>query len=375
VTCAHSGSTKELTIMKQMFSLSELATTIEGNTRLVEDFIAPSAALSMQPDARMAIGSSETIMPILPSGHSQLGTLLKIPADYYERSRSSDTMMLAAQVNHWLGQRDPKERRMVRTLGKQVRAFLSDSYRRIDNHEVATVVLDILKRVPGLRITSTAITDSRMYIKAVSSAVEAQVKGSKRVGDVVQAGVVITNSEIGLGSLGVHGFAEFLACTNGMVRSKDGLRITHLGRKVDASIEGLLSDTTKKLEDEAVLSKVRDVITGAFNPTAFQRFIDSLSASTQEPITAPDIPAVVEALGSPVSGLGLNQTERNGVLKHLIEGGDLSKYGLVNAVTRTGQDAESYDRATELELAGFKLLEMPGRDWQRLMTQPALVAA
>lgn len=362
--------------MKQMFSLSELATAIEGNARLVQDFIAPSAALSMQPDASMAIGSNENIMPILPSGHSQLSTLLKIPADYYERSRSSDTLMLAAQVNHWLGKRDPAERRMVRTLGKQVRAFLSDSYRRIDNHEVATVVLDILKRVPGLRIASTAITDSRMYIKAVSTAIEAPVEGSKRgVGDLVQAGVVISNSEIGLGSLGVHGFAEFLWCTNGMVRSKDGLRITHLGRKVDASIEGLLSDNTKKLEDEAVLSKVRDVIMGAFNPDAFKKFVDSLSASTKEPITAPDIPAVVEALGSPVSGLGLNQTERNGVLKHLIEGGDLSKYGLVNAVTRTGQDAESYDRATELEAAGFKLLEMPGRDWQRLMTQPAQMAA
>lgn len=356
-----------------MFSLSELAGAIEGNSRVIEDFVAPTQALQMQPDARLAIGTNANIRPLLETGHQQLGTLLAIPAAYYERCRTSDPTLLASNVNHWLGQREIKERRMVRTLNGNIRAVLSDSYRRIDNHEVATVVLDILRRVPGLRIASCAITESRMYIKAVSTAVEAKVKGSKRgVGDVVQAGVVCTNSEIGLGSLGVHGFAEFLWCTNGMVRSKDGLRITHLGRKVDASIEGLLSDGTKRLEDEAVLSKVRDVINGAFNPTAFQRFMDSLGNATQEPITAPDIPAVVEALGSSTT-LALNQTERNSVLRHLIEGGDLSKYGLVNAVTRTGQDADSYDRATELEAAGFKLLEMPGRDWQRLMSQPTKI--
>jgi hypothetical protein len=36
------------------------------------------------------------------------------------------------------------------------------------------------------------------------------------------------------------------------------------------------------------------------------------------------------------------------VLKHLILGGSLTTWGLANAVTRAAQDAESYDRATEL---------------------------
>jgi len=40
--------------------------------------------------------------------------------------------------------------------------------------------------------------------------------------------------------------------------------------------------------------------------------------------------------------LSLTQDEQSSVLRHLIEGGDLSQYGLINAVTRT--------RATELDL-------------------------
>ncbi len=33
-----------------------------------------------------------------------------------------------------------------------------------------------------------------------------------------------------------------------------------------------------------------------------------------------------------------SQTERSGIFRHLIQGADLSSYGLVNAVTRTAQD-------------------------------------
>jgi hypothetical protein len=48
----------------------------------------------------------------------------------------------------------------------------------------------------------------------------------------------------------------------------------------------------------------------------------------------------------------LNEGERSGLLRHLIEGGDLSAYGLVNAVTHFAQDVDDYDRATEVRGAG-----------------------
>lgn len=361
--------------MKQMFTLTQLAERLESDRKMMADYIAPSRALVMQPDAKLSIGDSGPVQPLRDSGHKQLATLLDIDARYYDRVRTSDPTLLAANVNHWLGKRDPKERRMVRTIGETVRALLSDSYRRIDNHEVAEVSLNMLAEIQGLRVTSSAVTDSRLYIKAVASSLEREVKGSRRVGDVVQAGVIISNSEIGDGSVSIKPFAEFLVCTNGMVRAKEGLRMAHIGRKADASLEGLLSDGTKRLEDQVVLRKVRDVIAHAFNPEAFDKFMASLTDATQQAIPGAAAADVVEALGPTSSGLGLNQAERKSVLGHLIEGGDLSRYGLVNAVTRTAQDAESYDRATELETAGFQLLELPSRDWQRLLAQPVKATA
>jgi hypothetical protein len=61
-----------------------------------------------------------------------------------------------------------------------------------------------------------------------------------------------------------------------------------------------------------------------------------------------------------------NDAERAGVLRSLISGGDLSGYGLINAVTHYSQDVEEYDRATEFEAVGGKLIELPAKEWKEL---------
>jgi hypothetical protein len=51
-------------------------------------------------------------------------------------------------------------------------------------------------------------------------------------------------------------------------------------------------------------------------------------------------------------------SEGAGVLRHLFVEGDLSAYGLVNAVTHYSHDVENYDRATEFESLDGKLIEL-----------------
>ena len=62
----------------------------------------------------------------------------------------------------------------------------------------------------------------------------------------------------------------------------------------------------------------------------------------------------------------LNENERSGVLRQLIAVGDLSGYGLVNAVTNFSQQVQDYDRATEFEALGGKLIELAEREWKEL---------
>ena len=88
---------------------------------------------------------------------------------------------------------------MIRTLDGEVRAVLSDRYRRLDNFDLAENVLPILQRLEGTSLESVDLTETKMYLKAITPRVTFEVAP----GDIVQAGVVITNSEVGCGTLTV----------------------------------------------------------------------------------------------------------------------------------------------------------------------------
>lgn len=355
--------------MKQMLSLNELAARLSADAAAKADYITPVSSLLMTSDAKISVAGSIYGADATDLGHRQLAEFTNIPAPYYDRLRQNDPALLASNVNRWLRDKSG-ERRMVRTSGGSVRALLSDRYQRVDNLEVAEVALNVLSNIGGLRIVSSAVTPSRLYIKATSTEMCLPVPGSQRVGDLVETGVMISNSEVGLGAVSIKPYAHFLVCTNGMVRDR-GMRAAHIGRRIDADIQGLLSDNTRRLEDELVLRKVRDVIRHAFDEVAFRKFIDGLASTTEQRIDG-DVAAAVEALGPT---LGLQVGERQSVLRHLIEGGDLSRYGLVNAVTRTAEDVDSYDRATEIETLGYRLVELPQSDWRRISEAKPLVLA
>jgi uncharacterized protein YeeX (DUF496 family) len=354
--------------MKQGKTLVELAQEIERQRVAKKDYIADtrtvslhSEPLSEKPELRLVVPQGDggvLRLPVRELAHKQIGERLGIPARYYDRMRQEAPELLTRNVNTWM-QANP-ERRLIRTLDDEVRAFLSDRYARIDNFDVAEVVLPILSNTPGITIRSCEVTESRLYIKATSTRIAAPVRGSKRVGDIVEAGVMITNSEVGLGALSVKPFLFFLVCTNGMVRDSV-LRAAHLGRKQDA-IDGLLSDETRKLEDRTVLMKVRDVLKAAMDAAEFQKAIEKMEQQLTERVQG-DPAKAIELLGESSQ---LADGEKVSILRHLIDGGDLSRFGMMNAVTRSAADAESYDRATELETLGGRVLDLPAQDWKRI---------
>lgn len=347
--------------MKTGKTLVELATEIERQRKAKQDYIADTRQMHMLDDSRMILrvdGVDSAALPVRPIAHSQIGQRLGIHAKYYDRMLAEAPQLLAQNVNHWFGK--APERRMLRTLDGDVRAFLSDRYARIDNWNVANVVLPIMQQQAGLQVVSCEITERRMYIKATSTQIKLAVQGSRRRGDVVEAGVIAKNSEIGFGRLEIGPYMKFLACTNGMI-AEASLQRAHLGRK-DDSLDGLLSDETKALEDKALLAKVADVLKAAFNRETFEARIQKMSEQTQQMIKGDPVKAI-EVLGEE---LALTQDEQSSVLRNLIEGGDLSRYGVMNAVTRTAEDVDSYDRATDFEQMGGIVLDLPQKNWERI---------
>ena len=105
--------------------------------------------------------------------------------------------------------------------------------------------------------------------------------------------------------------------------------------------------------------KLADIVRTAVDEARFAAVIDKLRETSDVRITA-SIPQVVELTARQY---GLTKPEENDVLQHLISGGDLSLYGLSNAVTRASQDVPDYDRATTLEGLGWQIAVMPREVW------------
>jgi hypothetical protein len=237
---------------------------------------------------------------------------------------------------------------------------LSDRYRRLDNYDLAEHVLPILQRLPGGRPESVELTDTRMYLKWIASEVRHEVQP----GDVVEAGVVVTNSEVGLGSLSVQPLVYRLVCSNGLIVADHGLRKTHVGRLIEANDSDLtvFKDDTLEAADKAFFMKVRDVVESAVSEMTLRQLSERMRRTLGFVLSGDPVKSV-EVIGTKFL---LNEQERSGVLRHLISGGDLSGYGLVNAVTHFSQEVPDYDRATEFEVLGGKLLSLPDRDWKEI---------
>ena len=295
---------------------------------------------------------------VTPLARRQLADKLKIPHAYFERMREEQPVLLDRNVNTWLQSED--DRRMLRTLDGQVRAVLSDRYRRLDNFDLAESVLPILQQLPDVRFESVELTETRMYLKCITSRLTYEMAP----GDVVQAGVVISNSEVGQGTLSVQPLLYRLVCRNGLIAADRSLRKTHVGRSLGTEDEGLqvYQDDTLRADDKAFFLKVRDVVQAAVSEASFRQTAQKLQKTLKIPLVGDPV-RTVEVLAQRYT---LNDVERSGVLRHLITEGELSGYGLVNAVTHYSQEIDDYDRATEFEALGGKLIELGTAEWKGL---------
>ena len=350
--------------MKSGRSVVNLAQELERQLATKRDLVVPSSLLQCRTDeggdlklivdARQGDGE----YGVSNLARRQLADKLKIPFAYFERMRTEQPALLDRNVNTWL--QTDGDRRMIRTLDGQVRAVLSDRYRRLDNFDLAENVLPILQRLEGARFESVELTETRMYLKVVTPRVEVEIAP----GDVVQAGIVITNSEVGCGTLSVQPLLYRLVCRNGLIASDHALRKTHVGRALHKEDDPVtvFRDDTLAADDKAFFLKVRDVVEAAVSEATFRQVAQKMQKTRDIRLIGDPVKAV-EVLASRYV---LNETERSGVLRHLIVEGDLSAYGIVNAVTHFSHDVEDYDRATEFEALGGKLIELPASEWKEM---------
>jgi hypothetical protein len=344
--------------MKTGLTLTQMAAKVEAQIDQKRDYVVESHAITMNDSGNeliMMAGNEMLEFQVSDTVHRQLAQATGIHGQYYRKMVQEAPELIPVNVNHWL-RRQGNRTHVLRTLGSTARALLGGGYEIIDHEQVVAALLQELEKLNGnLEVLSTEVTDRKLYVKLAFPSIEGEVKR----GDIIRSGVTICNSETGEGGLNVYPANYRLICTNGMTRMEQGERrsIRHSGSKN--------REIGEILDSDRAAAKVRQFIDNfsmALDETAFQKTIDQMKQSARMQVEV----SADELMERARKHFGLTQSEQVQALNHLLYDEDLTAYGLMNAITRTAHDPESYDRASDLEAMGSRVLNLSSNEWREL---------
>lgn len=350
--------------MKTGMTMEQVVAEVDRRSLARRDFRAPTKLLKVEPiqegGLALVVGDKGRFK-VNAHATNQIAGRLQIPKKYWDLMAEKQPDLLAHNVNAWF--KANNDGALVRTLDGQNDAYLTPRYRTIDHAPVMRTLLPTLQEV-GVEVRSCQITQSRLYVQVSSP----QLTDEVAVGDVVQMGIVVSNSEVGQGSYRIDQMLYRLRCKNGLIVGEVA-RKNHVGRSIvgdDEEAREVYSDQTLALDDAALLSKVRDTVRAFLSPMALKAVIDSAKKATKVKIA--DLLGAAQAVDEIVE---LNEVERGIFRKNLVngtydEGAEANGWRVVNALTAVAHDTHDYDRAVELERAGGKLLALTEKEWSAI---------
>lgn len=242
------------------------------------------------------------------------------------------------------------------------RAFLSDRYGVVDNLDVLVAALDGI-RDAGVQVNIDGgdLTERRMVVRVscpeVSALAPTLLRGyrspftgqSGTDNPTVWAGFVIANSEVGGGAYTITPRVVVEVCKNGMTIAKDALSKVHLGARLDAGVIRWAADTQAKALD-LVKAQTRDAVSTFLSPEYLTDAIARLEASSSETVETHDEVKVLAKAAK------FTDAEVDGILSYFTQGGQMTRGGVVNAITAYAQTVEDGDQAYDLEARATRLL-------------------
>ena len=292
---------------------------------------------------------------------SQLCTWIPVMRkDYWDEMSRTLPGLAAENANQWL--REMAATRLCRTLDGTFRAFQSNRFRIIDHWPILGAVLTGLTEASekGVKyeVREQSLTFDKMRIKVYFPGVAGEVKS----GDEVCSYVEISNSEVGTGAFDFRHGVFRMVCSNGMVRESI-VKQVHLGAGAGAGASHSVtrvSDSTTEHMNRALIGLTKDAIREVTDQRRFNGMLSSLQTSARLGLHGK--PRDVIEVTSKTFGLS---TDNDSILTHLIQEGDLTQWGLVNAYTRHAHDVEP-NEASELENAAGKIVSLSPTQWQKI---------
>ena len=132
----------------------------------------------------------------------------------------------------------------------------------------------------------------------------------------------------------------------------------------------LFKDDTREAQARSLRLEIRDIVEDAVSQVTLDRVTHKYKMAKNMEITG-DIPSLVTMTGREFD---IKKDEKEGVMEHLYRRGDYTLYGLSNAITEMSQTVDDYDRASELEEVGYKVLNMSRTQWKRMNVEKEEIA-
>ena len=365
-------------------SLTRLMKQVQENAALKQDFTAPTKDLQLETQITdgdnanksqvilEATGGEPTkILTVNEVALQQISSKSEIDIRTVRRLRDHSPAELDTIINA-IWQREPKGI-MLRTFVDKddsdkgvLRAFTSSSYKVFDNEDVLTNTLPQLVDSPAdWQVVNGTLTDQRMYLRLKSLNQVAE----PAVGDAMANGLLISNSEVGLGSVNVQQLIYTLICKNGMTTANKS-RSTHVTSSRGTDSWSILTDEAKSADNQALSLKLRDLVGHFANRESFDQVIDQMRLAHSEKVTG-SLPSAVDTL---CGILKLPKSDNPKVLAGLMatlqqsgynQGQAASRATFVNAVTAVGNQATTLeDNREDWSRLGGKVLNLAPNQWQ-----------
>ena len=274
-----------------------------------------------------------------------------------------------------------------------LRAVLSKGYKIIDHAAVLDVVLPIA-HARNARVAEYNLSEKYFHVRLTTvdrpireiAAAIMEERGMTHahqrdehghdmawINEVVGAGLALRNSETGHGAYSMAFALKILRCLNLLV-SDQKQRIIHVGGRKKED-EAYFTTKTRRLDDAATLSKIRDMTTHLLSERYMQEQTLLIGDAAGEQLPVKPEEPVMEFVGNVGKRFDLTEKEveilQDEFASEAVTTGlrldETNRWTLSQAMTATARrlheqgngDAIDFERKSEIETAGWKILKDP----------------
>lgn len=229
--------------------------------------------------------------------------------------------------------------------GPETRAFLSNSYRRMDTRPLLDAFIGAAVAV-GAKPIQGEVTATKTWLRAVIPTIYEPVKNEPMV-----FGLNWENSDFGNGAYSISGFALRLWCTNKALM-ENALRQVHLGRRLSEDME--FSQATYESDTRTMALATADIVKGMLAAPKIDTYLAVIKRANEEQLDPNKIPELLKKAG-------LSKGDADAVVKEFTSADVVNlppgptAWRLSNAASFCAQKQEDPEKALELEKVAGKL--------------------